>query len=274
MTWEEVWAVIKDWLLATGVKIVIALVVLVVSFKLINFFSKRTLKSIEKKSKAKGNHFDKTIANSLAYGVKIVLKILIVLCLIAYLGFNVSSLTAVIASTGVGVGLALNGALSNLAGGILLLVTRPFKEDDYISAGNFDGTVEHIRLCHTVLRTPDNKVVYIPNSTLSSGTVVNFSEKPVRRLDLNYSIDYGEDFGRAREIILKIFEEHELVLKDPAPMVRISEHAESAIVVLARCWVAKDDYWTVKFDMNERVKAAFDSNGVTIPFNQIDVHIK
>ena len=274
MTWDEIWKIIANWLLTTGIKLVIAFLFLFVAFKLINFFSKRILKRIEKKAKSNDKKFDKTVAHSLAYGARVILKILVIVCVIAYLGINVSAITAVLASTGLGIGLALNGALSNLAGGILLLITRPFKEDDFISADGYDGTVEHIRLCHTVLKTPDNKIVYIPNSTLSSSTVVNYSEKPIRRLDLNFSIEYKQDYKKAEDVILKTFKKHKLVLSDPAPMVRISEHGDNCIVLIARCWVKKEDFWTVKFDMLESIKTAFDQNGINIPFPQLDVHMR
>ena len=274
MSWEEVWEVLKNWLLNTGIRLVISIIVLFVSFKLINFLSRRTLKRIEKRSAAKTKNFDKTIANTFAYAIRIALKVLIILAIVAYLGFDVSAITAVIASTGVGVGLAINGALSNLAGGILLLVTRPFKEDDYISANGFDGTVEHIRLCHTVIRTPDNKVVYLPNGTLSSSTVTNYSVKDVRRVDMNFSIGYEADYEKAKRVIGEIFDKHELILKDPSPMVRVSEHGESSINLVARCWTKNGDYWTVKFDVTEAVKTAFDENGISIPYPQLDVHMK
>lgn len=272
MTWEEVWTAIKTWILSTGIKIVVAIVILFVSFKLINFFAKRLSKRIAKKSKEK--KIDKTIANTVSYIIKIVCKVIVVMSVVAYLGIDVSGVTALIASTGVGIGLAINGALSNLAGGILLLVTRPFKEDDYVSACGHEGTVVHIRLCHTVIRTPDNKMVYIPNSSLSSGTVVNFTETPTRRLDMAFSIDYSEDYNKAKKIIADIFERHELVLKDPAPIVRVSEHAESSINLLARCFVLNENYWAVKFDVTEEVKTEFDKNGISIPFPQLDVHMK
>ena len=272
MTWEEVWTTIKTWLLSTGIKIVVALIVLFVSFKLIDFLAKRISMRIAKKSIEK--KIDKTIAHTVSYIIKIVCKVIVVMSLVAYLGIDVSGLVALIASTGLGIGLAINGALSNLAGGILLLVTRPFKEDDFITACGHDGTVESIRLCHTVIRTPDNKVVYLPNSSLSSGTIMNYSEKPIRRVDMTFSIDYSEDYEKAKTVISKVFDDHPLVLKDPAPMVRVSEHAESSINLVARCFVKNEDYWTVKFDVTEAVKTAFDQNGISIPFPQLDVHIK
>lgn len=273
-TWEDLGQLLLNWLKTTGVKIVIAVVLTFIAFKLINFITKLILKGVKKQSQKKGRAYNKTLAHALAYGGKVVLKLFVIIADIAFLGIDVSAITAAIAASGLGIGLALNGALSNLAGGILLLATQPFQEDDFISAAGVDGTVEHIRLCHTVLRTPDNKIVYIPNSNLSSGTVVNYSVQATRRVEWNFNIEYKEDFTRVKELILKIFAEHDLVLKDPAPMVRISEHADSSIKLVARCWVNKDDFWTVKFDITEAVKTAFDQNGINIPFPQLDVHMR
>ena len=171
-------------------------------------------------------------------------------------------------------GLALNGALSNLAGGVLIILTRPFRVDDFIDAQGYSGTVEDIHITCTKLRTPDNKVVYVPNGALSSGTIVNYSEKDTRRVDFTFSIGYGDDFEKAKNTVMNILSSHELVLDDPAPMVRVSEHGASSINLVARGWVKSSDYWTVNFDVIEAVKAAFDKEGIEIPFNQLDVHVK
>ncbi|MBQ7333395.1 MAG: mechanosensitive ion channel, partial [Clostridia bacterium] len=178
------------------------------------------------------------------------------------------------ASLGVCAGLAVNGALSNLAGGVLIILTRPFRVDDYIEAQGHSGTVEDIHITCTKLRTTDNKVVYLPNGSLSSGSIVNYSEKDTRRVDFTFSIGYSDDFEKAKGIIMGILESHELTLKDPAPMVRVSGHGESSIDITARAWVMSADYWTVNFDVLEAVKTAFDKEGIEIPFNQLDVHVK
>ena len=272
MDWQQVWATVLDWLTHTGIKIVISLIVLFVSFKLINVISRRWAKKSEKLSE-KGKA-DKTISRVVNHVVKISLKVVVTVGVIGYLGIDTSGIAALVASIGVCVGLAVNGALSNLAGGVLLLITRPFKVDDYISTCGHEGTVEDIFMCNTKIRTVDNKVVYIPNGTLSTSTIVNYSAKDLRRVDMDFTISYSNDFEKAKKIIEEVYSAHELVLKDPESTVRMSSHGESSIVLTAKMWTKNDDYWTVKYDMLERVKKAFDENGIEIPFNQLDVHLK
>ena len=251
-----------------GIKLFVSLVLLIVSFKVINLIAKKIEKSIAKHST------DKTILRTSLYIFKIGLKILIVIGLIGYLGIDTGGITALIASLGVGIGLAVNGALSDLAGGVLILLTRPFRIDDYIEAQGFSGTVEDIHITNTKLRTPDNKTIYIPNGALSSGTIVNYSLQSIRRVDVTFAISYSSDFKKAQAIIAEICDSHPLILKDPAPFVRISEHAASAISITTRAWCKNADFWTVKFDLLESVKEQFDAEGIEIPFQQVDVHIK
>ena len=257
-----------NWAITQGIRILIAIILLFVSFALVNWLGKVLLKSFEKKN------IDKTISRTLVYVIKLVAKCIIAVCLIGYVGIDTSAITALIASFGVCIGLAVNGALSNLAGGVLIIVTRPFRIDDFIEAQGVSGTVEEIRITMTKIKTPDNKVVFIPNGPLSSGTIVNYSMKDTRRVDFVFSIGYQNDFGEAKNIVSDILASHELVLDDPATFVRVSKHGESAIEITARAWVKSADYWTVNFDVIEAVKKAFDEKGIEIPFNQLDVHIK
>ena len=273
MDWSQVVQTIFNWLSTAGVKVIIALVLLVISFRLINWLSKKVEKASEKRF-AMDAKLDKTLTRALGNVTKIVLKIVVCAGIVGYLGLDTSGITALIASLGVGVGLAVNGTISNLAGGVLLLFTRPFKDDDYIEACGYAGTVEDIFICNTKLRTVDNKVVYIPNGKLSTSEVVNYSEKPTRRVDLTFSIGYGEDFEAAKAVIQEICAAHPLILKDPAPDVRVSAHSASSVDLTAKVWVNNADYWTVHFDLLERVKAEFDAKGIEIPFEQVDVHIK
>ena len=268
MDWKALWQNIVTWLTNEGIQIIIALIILFVSFKLINFIAKKILKRCEKKN------VDKTISRTLIYGFKLTLKIVIAICLVGYVGIDTSGITALITSLGVCVGLAVNGALSNLAGGIMLIITRPFKIDDYIEACGKEGTVEEIKITQTKLRTPDNKVIYLPNGTLSSSEIINYSEKDTRRVDLVFSIGYSNDFEKAKSIVNDICLNHQLVQKDPAPFVRVKEHGASSVDIVCRAWTKNDDYWTVNFDLLEQVKKAFDQNGIEIPFNQLDVHVK
>ena len=267
-TFSEVISAIVSWATTSGIRLLIALVILFVSFKLINFIARR----IEKKGNK--DKYDKTIMRTVAYIFRIGLKIVIAVCLVGYVGIDTSGMTALVTSLGVCAGLAVNGALSNLAGGVLLILTRPFRIDDFIEAQGYSGTVEDIHITNTRLRTPDNKVVYIPNGALSTGNIVNYSEKDTRRVDFTFSVGYGEDFERAKAIIADICNAHELVLSDPEPFVRVSQHADSGINIVARVWVKSADYWTVNFDILEAVKAEFDKQGIRKPYNQLDVHVK
>ncbi|MBQ8414722.1 MAG: mechanosensitive ion channel [Clostridia bacterium] len=271
-TWSTVFNTILSWCLNTGIKIVISIIILIVGLRIINVLARNIQKRIQNNDK-----YDKTIVKTLTYVGKIAAKILLFICIIGYLGIDTSGLTALVASLGVCVGLAVNGALSNLAGGVLILFTRPFKVDDYIEAmvdPAVSGTVEDIQIVCTKLRTPDNKVIYIPNGTLSNAHIVNYSEKELRRVDFSFSIAYDNDVEIAKAAILTVCDAHTLVLDDPAPFVRVSEYGQNSIDIVARVWVKSEDYWTVKFDILETVKKVFDESEITIPYNQLDVHIK
>ena len=268
-TLKQLWKIVAEWATKAGIKVIIALIILFVSFKLINLIFRK----LEKKCPT-GKHLDKTLAKTLYHTGRIILKILVLVCLVGYLGIDTSGISALIASIGVAAGLAINGTLSNFAGGVMLLLTRPFNVDDFIEAAGYMGTVEEIRMVSTKVITLDNKVVYIPNGALSTGNIVNYSEKELRRVDYDFSISYSADFEKAKRLILDLAAGYELIEKDPAPFVRVSKHDSSAIVLTMRVWTKNENYWTVYFDMLEKVKKTFDENGIEIPFNQLDVHVK
>ena len=259
-----------SWGLNTGLKIIISVIILIVGFRIINVIARK----IEKRFNT--DKFDKTLVRTLSYIGKVAAKVLVVICIIGYLGIDTSGLTALVTSLGVCVGLAVNGALSNFAGGVLIIFTRPFKVDDYIEVegAEVSGTVEDIHIVCTKLRTPDNKVIYVPNGTLSNSSIINYSEKETRRVDFTFSISYDDDAEKAKALIMEICKANELVFDDPAPFVRVGEYANSSINIVARVWVKTDDYWTVKYDVLEAVKKKFDENSITVPYNQIDLHIK
>ena len=273
MSWSEIWQKIKNFLTSDVIwtsiaKVAIALVLLFVSFKIINIVTRRMEKRALKRNA------DKTIMKTLTYVLRITLKIVVVICLVGFVGINTSGLTALATSVGVCVGLAVNGTLSNFAGGVMIILTRPFKVDDYIEAQGYSGTVEEIRITSTKIHTSDNKVVYIPNGTLSSGTIINYSEKDLRRVDMVFSIGYADSFEKAKSILEDILNNHPLVLKEPSIDVCIGDHTPSSITINARGWAKNGDYWTVRNEVVVAVKKAFDENGITIPYNQLDVHIK
>ncbi len=265
---EELLDYIWDWCSTAGVKIVMAIVMLIVGFALVNVI----VGWIKKINDRRG--FDKTIAKTLQKTISYALKTLIVVALLAYLGVETSGVTALITSLGVTLGLALQGALSNVAGGILIIVARPFALDDYIEAQGVSGTVEDIRLLYTKVRTLDNKVISLPNGTLANGTIINYTAKTTRRVDIDFGISYTDDFKAAQSVVLSVAAKNEKVLKDPAPICRVSGHGESSVVLSFKGWTRTEDYWEVYFSMFEGVKSAFDEAGISIPFNQLDVHIK
>ncbi len=269
ITFDKVLETLWNWAKTTGVKILIAIVVLIVSFFIIKVVTNRIKKRMQKNKKV-----DKTISKTLLRCGNILAKILVVVALVSYLGIDTSGVTALITSLGVCVGLAVNGALSNLAGGFLILITRPFKIDDFIEAEGYSGTVIDIRITDTKIRTPDNKIVYLPNGKLSAAEIVNYSEEATRRVDITFGISYDNDFEKAKSILMDLSNQHAKVLKDPAPSVRMSEQGDSSINLTLKVWVLNGDYWDVKFDLLEAAKKAFDENYIEIPYNQLDVHIK
>lgn len=184
-----------------------------------------------------------------------------------------TGLIAAMSIFGLAISLAVKDSLSNLAGGLSVLFTRPFALGDYVSVGSTEGTVQEIRLNYTVLTTVDNKIIHIPNGDVAKAQIINFTGVEKRRLDLRFSIGYQDDFERAEGIIQELVERHPMALKDPAPVVRMIEHADSAIILCCRVWVNTPDYWTLNFDLLEQVKKAFDREGISIPFNQLDVNL-
>ena len=267
-TFNAVLTAVINWATTAGLRLLIGLIVLFISFRIINLIARRIERAGER------GKLDKTLARVFSYVFRIALKLTVAVCIVGYVGIDTSGLAALVTSLGVCIGLAVNGALSNLAGGVLIIMTRPFRVDDFIEAQGYSGTVEDIHITYTVLRTPDNKTVYLPNGGLSAATVVNYSRKDTRRVDITFSISYSADFEAAKALVAEICAAHELVLSDPAPMVRVSAHGASSIDLVTRVWVKSADYWTVNFDLLERVKAAFDERGIEIPFPQMDVHVK
>ena len=266
-------SLLQNWLTTVGIRLLVSVFILIISFVIINRLSKAIEKKGDVLEKSGKKGFDRTVYRTLSYAAEIGLKVLVILVVVTYLGIDTSAISALIASLGVGVGLAVNGTLSNLAGGVMLLITRPFNDGDYIAANGYEGTVEDILICNTKIRTFDNKTVYLPNGKLSTGEIVNYSEQPTRRVDLHYSISYSDSFEKAQKVISDVISKHPKILKDPAPKVRINKHGDSAIELFTAVWCNTPDYWDVYFDMNEQVKKAFDENGISIPFPQMDVHL-
>ena len=204
---------------------------------------------------------------------RIFLQILAGITAISKLGIDVSSIIAALATAGVAIGLALKDSMSNIASGIQIIFMHPFHVGDYISIDTTEGTVSRIELFFTALNTFDNKEIVIPNSTITASTVVNFMAMETRRLDLKYMVSYSDDLSHVKEVLSKLCQEDERILDTPEVQIVIGEHGESGVYVLIRLWCKTDDYWPIYFSMQEKVKLKFDEEGISIPFNQMDVHI-
>ena len=267
MDFTELLQTVGNWMVTEGVKLVLVLIALFIVCKLINFFCRRLDKRLEKKN------FDETLRRVLVPTIRRVLKVIVWVVAIGYLGFQTSAISAAILSVGTAIGLALQGSLSNFAGGLIVVALRPYKIGDFIEVDAVSGTVSEITLFYTYLTTPDNKVVILPNSKTSNTPIINYSKNKTRRGDIEFSISYTEDIEKARTVIQKVMDDHNLILQDPAPTTMVSKHAESAIIINARYWTKTGDYWTARFDMLAQVKHAFDEAGIVVPFNQLDVHL-
>lgn len=197
----------------------------------------------------------------------------VVLMALGQVGVETTSFIAILGAAGLAVGLALQGSLSNFASGVLIILLRPFRSGDFIDAGGQMGTVDQIELFHTYLRTPDNRIIIVPNSSVMSGAIVNFSREETRRLDLVVGIGYDADIRLAKQIMEEIVSADERILKDPAWTIAVSELADSSVNFVLRPWVASADYWTVRADLLEKIKYTFDERGVSIPYPQMDVHV-
>ncbi len=262
---SQFFSTLINWATTTGIKLIFAALLLFISFKLINFIAKKLTQRGEKRG------IDKTILRTAIYVGKISAKCVIAVALIGYVGIDTSAITALIASFGVCIGLAVNGALSNIAGGVLILVTRPFRVDDFIDAQGVSGTVTDIRMVSTKIVTGDNKVIYLPNGALANGNIINYSEKEFRRVDMEFTVSVAADYEKAKSLILSAFETHELVINEPKPFVRVASHGKDGITIKGRAWTKNGDYWTVYFDVTEKLKADFEANGIGIPVQQINI---
>ncbi len=248
-------------------KVLLGLVVLIVGFWVAGRIGALAAKGFEKRD------VDVSLKKFINSIVSVILKILVVLSVIKILGVETASFVAIIAAAGFAIGLALQGSLANFAGGVLILTLKPFRIGDYVEAVGYSGSVDEIQIFYTVLKTPDNKKVVIPNGKLSNDAVTNYTAEPTRRLDLSFGIGYSDDIAKAKSIIKKIIEDDKRILSDPEPMIAVGELADSSVNITVRVWCASGDYWGIHFDIHEKVKLEFDAAGVSIPFPQTDVHL-
>lgn len=259
---------IGNWIVTEGLKALVAFIVLLILFKITNVICRKLAKLMRKKK------LDEAVIRVSETWARRGIKFVLFIVFIAYLGFETSSITAAIASLGVTIGLALQGSLSNIAGGIVLLVMHPYRVGDEIEIEGNTGTVEDIKLFYTYLRTSDNKLIVIPNSTAANDEIINYSTKPTRRVDLIFSISYDSDYETAKALIIDCVKGLGHALEDPAPFVGMEAHAQSSVDVIVKYWVPTDVYYDSRYMMREAVKLAFDANGIEIPYPQLEVHTK
>ena len=253
------------WIL---LKIVLALVIYFIGKQLIKWVVRIMDRAFDR------HHVEVSLRSFLRSMVKVLLMVVLLLAIVQTLGINTSSFLALFASAGLAIGMALSGTLQNFAGGVILLLLRPYKVGDYVEAQGQSGTVESIGLFSTCLKTPDNQTIYVPNNTIATSIIDNYSQSATRRVDWTLSISYGDDVDVARREILAMLAADKRVLTDTAPVVYVKNLGESSVDLVIRAWVANADYWGLYFDMNEKMYKELPSKGINFPFPQMDVNIK
>ena len=261
---------VMEYLVQFGKNVLVALIVYFVG----RFIIKYAIKALRKVTQKR--QVEASLTSFLNSLVSISLNLLLAIIIIGILGIDTSSFLAVFASAGIAVGMALSGTLQNFAGGVLILMLKPYKVGDYIEAQGFGGTVREIQIFNTVLTTPDNQIVIIPNGPLATGSLKNSTKATTRRVDINVEVAYGTDPDEVRRVLNQLIEADERIIKkaEQAPTLPMTAMSTSSIIFQMRLWAAATDYWTVKFDMTEKVYKALREAGIEIPFPQMDVHIK
>ena len=258
---------LDTYVIPWGINIVFALLIFIigkiVAGILVNVFGK-----VMSKSK-----YDDMLIDFLKSIINAVLMLFVIVASLDRLGVDTTSLVAILGAAGLAIGLSLQGSLQNFAAGVMLLVFRPFKQGDFVEAGGTSGVVKQITIFTTVMTTPDNKEIIVPNGNIYSGNIINYSAKETRRVDMVVGISYDSDLKKAKQILTEMVAADERILPDPAPMVAVSELADSSVNFVVRPWVKTPDYWAVLFAFQENVKLRFDEEGISIPFPQMDVHL-
>ena len=249
------------------IKIVVAALILIVGFWIAKIITKLMKKGVLLR------RADASVRGFAESATSVVLKVLVVITAAAYMGVPMASVVAVLGSVGLALGLAIQGGLSNVAGGVILILSRPFSIGDYITVSDKSGTVKSIGIYYTTLMAPGNKKIVIPNGVVTSNVVTDFSHEGVRRVDIDFSVSYSSNADTVRKILLNLASSDEKVLKTPEPDVVMTEHSDSSLKFCMHVWVKTGDYWDVMYGMIEKSKKAFDEEGIQIPFPQLDVHI-
>jgi len=255
-------------ILTYGPKLVAAITVLIIG----SWIVKGIVRGVDK-GMQKGN-IDSSLRPFLVSIVGMLLKAMLIISVLGMLGIEMTSFIAVLGAAGLAVGMALSGTLQNFAGGVMILLFKPFKMGDVIDAQGYIGSVSEIHIFNTTLKTPDNKTIIIPNGGLSTSSMTNYSTEARRRVDWTVGVAYGDDLDKARQVIRKLCDDDSRILKDPEVFIAVSELADSSVNFVVRAWVNAEDYWGVFFDMNENVYKSFNKEGLNIPYPQMDVHIQ
>ena len=257
---------VSKYLIPWAINITLALAIFIIGKMIAKGIVALTTKLLEKAK------MDAILINFVTSILSSVFLLIVVIASLDQLGVDTTSLIAMLGAAGIAVGLALQSSLQNFASGVMLIIFRPFKDGDFIEAGGTKGSVEHINIFNTMIKTPDNRKVIVPNGAIYGGTIVNYSAKSTRRIDMVFGIGYGDDIKKAKDLLMSILQADERILKDPEPLVAVGELADSSVNFNVRPWVQSADYWGVYFDLNEKIKLSFDENNISIPFPQMDVH--
>lgn len=265
---ENITAFISQIIVSYGLRLIGAVIALVVGFWVVGRIKAGLVKLMEKRD------VEPSLRSFLRSFLSVALKILVIITVLSMVGVQMTSFIAMLGAAGLAIGLALQGTLQNVAGGVIILLFKPFKVGDFIEVQGFLGTVAEIQIFNTLLTTVDNKVVVIPNGGLATGSLTNYSKMDTRRVDWVFSISYGETYGKAEGVINGLIAADNRILQDPAPFVALSKLNTSSVDIVVRCWVNAQDYWPVFFDMNKNLYETFHQQGLVIPFPQMDVHIR
>ena len=253
--------------ISAGKHIIAAIIIFIVGRFIIKLINRLVASILQRR------HIEISVQTFLSSLVNIILTILLIITVIGALGVNTTSFAALIASAGVAIGMALSGNLQNFAGGLIILLFKPYRVGDFIDVCGVQGTVSAVQIFHTILLTPDNKAVYLPNGSTSSSTITNYSREDKRRIEWTFGIDYGEDVNRARTAILSVITADARILPDPAPFVAVGGLSDSSVDIIVRVWVPTEEYWNVYFDMHQRVYETFNEQKINFPYPQQTVHL-
>lgn len=263
---EQLLSKLLDWGIEVGKDLLGAIIIYIVGRFIIKQVGRLLARILEKRK------LEISVQTFLRSLVSILLNLILAFAIVSRLGVETTSFAALLASVGVAIGMALSGNLSNFAGGLIILVFKPFKVGDYIEGQNANGTVREIQIFHTILTTVDNKVIYVPNGALSSNAITNYSKQETRRAEWVFGVEYGEDFEKVKAVLQRIIDADPRILKDPAPMIALGALSASSVDIKVRAWAKTADYWDVYFDMNKIVYDTFNKEGIGFPFPQLTVH--